>query len=135
MAFLLCTRCGDQSLVYPHCIGFYILGRAVLAVAQLVLGCLVAEAAAGAGLAPVGAGRALILVPAVRARRAGRVLVCGRLARRARYAPFVAGEDTAGVAAGADVLVAGSAIFRSPLGVGSAVAGLRSVGSGESEQR
>ena len=39
------------------------------------------------------------------------------------------------VAAGADVLVAGSAIFRSPLGVGSAVAGLRSVGSGESEQR
>ena len=39
------------------------------------------------------------------------------------------------VAAGADVLVAGSAIFRSPLGVSSAVAGLRGVGRGESEQQ
>ena len=39
------------------------------------------------------------------------------------------------VDAGADVLVAGSAIFRSPLGVSSAVAGLRGVGRGESEQQ
>ena len=39
------------------------------------------------------------------------------------------------IAAGADVLVAGSAIFRSPLGIGHAVAGLWSVGSHQSEQQ
>ena len=39
------------------------------------------------------------------------------------------------IAAGADVLVAGSAIFRSPLGIGPAVAGLWSVGSHQSEQQ
>ncbi|MEC7501211.1 MAG: ribulose-phosphate 3-epimerase [Planctomycetota bacterium] len=39
------------------------------------------------------------------------------------------------IAAGADVLVAGSAIFRSPLGIGPAVAGLWGSGSHQSEQQ
>ena len=39
------------------------------------------------------------------------------------------------IAAGADVLVAGSAIFRSPLGIGPAITELRNVGRGEIDQR